>query len=40
MKSHHARRALDFLPVAIGVLMIMYALLAGGASLVPWLDGT
>lgn len=43
MKSYHARRALEFLPVAIGVLMILFALLAGGAvsrSLVPWLDGT
>ena len=31
MKTLHARRALEFLPVAIGVLMILFALLAGGA---------
>ena len=31
MKTHHARRALGVLPVAIGVLMILFALLAGGA---------
>ena len=31
MKTHHARRALEVLPVAIGVLMILFALLAGGA---------
>ena len=31
MKTLHARRALEFVPVAIGVLMILFALLAGGA---------
>lgn len=31
MKTFHARRALELLPVAIGVLMILFALLAGGA---------
>lgn len=31
MKTHHARRALELLPVAIGVLMVLFALLAGGA---------
>ena len=31
MKTLHTRRALEFLPVAIGVLMILFALLAGGA---------
>ena len=30
MKTHHARRALEVLPVAIGVLLILFALLAGG----------
>jgi hypothetical protein len=31
MKTLHTRRALEFLPVAIGVLMILFALVAGGA---------
>lgn len=31
MKTHHVRRALGVLPVAIGVLMILFALVAGGA---------